>query len=247
MKKGLLVALAAGLYLAALLVLLPAGMVDFALQRATDGRLRLADAQGTVWKGSGTIEVRDTANRSALSKGIEWHVRPESLWRARLVCEVVLARDGSRFVVSALPSSVEIYDAVLTLPMAVLTLAEPRLKPLRLSGDLKVQSDKLAIAQNSLRGLVKLQWRDAGSELSPVSPIGGYELRLDGQGDAVQALLTTLQGPLQLDGSGSWRKGGNLNLQATMRVPEPYREQLAPLLRLFSFQRDEGTFELQLK
>ena len=96
-------------------------------------------------------------------------------------------------------------------------------------------------------GTVTLQWRAAGSAFSPVSPIGSYEPRLDGQGNTVQATLSTFQGPLQLDGSGSWATGRKLEFQATVRVPPQYQEQLTPLLRIISVQRDEGSFELQLK
>ena len=93
----------------------------------------------------------------------------------------------------------------------------------------------------------RLQWRAAGSAFSPVSPIGSYELRLDGQGNIVRAVLSTLQGPLQLDGSGSWANGRAPEFLVTARVPAQYQEQLTPLLRMISVQRDEGSFELQLK
>ena len=45
---GLLVAAAT------MLVTAPASLVDLALKRATDGRVRLADASGSIWTGQGT-------------------------------------------------------------------------------------------------------------------------------------------------------------------------------------------------
>jgi len=112
---------------------------------------------------------------------------------------------------------------------------------------LHMGTTNLTVGRDGMLGNDALQWRAAGSAFSPVSPLGSYELRLDGQGKAGLAALSTSQGPLQLDGSGSWTTGRNPEFQVTARVPPPYREQLSPLLRLISVQRDEGTFDLQLK
>jgi hypothetical protein len=60
-------------------------------------------------------------------------------------------------------------------------------------------------------------------------------------------MLRTLQGPLQLDGSGSWTNGRNPEFRATVRVPPQYQQQLTSLPRLISLQRDQGSFDLQLK
>jgi len=240
-------AIGLGVYAAVLAVQAPATLVDGGLKQATNGRLRLAQAQGTIWAGAGLIEIRDAGGRNAIAKEIAWHILPESLWRARLVCEVELDRPAQRFPVTVSISKFDIADAEINLPAAALEFAEPRLKPLRLSGDLQLHASNLSIGRDGMVGNVTLQWRAAGSDFSPVSPIGSYELRLDGRGNSVQATLSTLQGPLQLDGSGSWTSGRSTELKATVRVPPPYREQLTPLLRIISVQRDEGLFELQLK
>ncbi len=54
--KLLAVGLAA--YLLGLLVYAPATLVDAVLGRVSDGRLRLAEASGTLWSGAGLIEIR---------------------------------------------------------------------------------------------------------------------------------------------------------------------------------------------
>jgi hypothetical protein len=61
----------------------------------------------------------------------------------------------------------------------------------------------------------------------------------------VHATLRTLEGPLQLDGEGSWSGRGSPGFLATARVPEPQQEQLSPLLRLIAVERGTGLFELR--
>ena len=247
MRRRSLLAIGVGIYAAVLIVQAPATLVDAGLRQASNGRLRLAQAQGTIWAGAGLIEIRDVAGRSAIAMNVDWRVLPDSLWRGRLVCEIELERAARRFPIAASLSKIEIADAQIDLPAAALVFVEPRLKSLRLSGDLLLRASNLSIGQDGMVGNIRVQWLDAGSALSPVSPIGSYELGIDGQGKSVHATLSTLHGPVQLDGSGSWTNGGNPEFRATAQVPPQYRQQLTPLLGLISVQRDEGNFELQLK
>lgn len=244
--KGL-VAAGFGLYAAALIAQAPATLVDHGLQQASSGRLRLTQASGTIWSGTGLIEIRDAGGRNTIARNAAWRVLPESIWRARLVCEVQLEGAARPFPVSASPSKIEIRGLELNLPAGALALAEPSLMPLRLSGDVLLQTSDLSVGRDGMLGNLKLQWRGAGSAFSPVSPLGSYELKLEGRGNTVSAVLATLQGPVQLDGSGTWPTGRKPDFLATVRVAPENREQLNPLLRLISVQRDEGTFELQLK
>ena len=95
-------------------------------------------------------------------------------------------------------------------------------------------------------GDATLQWRSAGSALTPISPLGEYEMQFKAVGPDLYATLRTLEGPLQLDGKGTWSSRGPANFLATARVPEQQQEQLAPLFRLIAVERGAGTFELRL-
>jgi general secretion pathway protein N len=247
MSKVSFAAIGLSFYVATLIIHAPATLIDAELQEASNGRLRLAQAEGTIWSGTGLIEIRDAGSRSAIAKDIAWRVLPESLWRGRLICEIYLERTDQRALMAVSLSDIEITNANINLPAEALVFAEPRLKPLKLSGDVQLRATNLSVGRGGLLGRVTLKWLAAGSAFSTVSPIGSYELRLDGQGHSVTAALSTLEGPLQIDGSGSWTNGKALAFHATVLVPPQYRQQLVPLLRLISVQRDEGSFELQLQ
>jgi type II secretion system (T2SS) protein F len=51
------------------------------LERASDGRLRLAEAQGSLWSGAGWIEIRDADGRAGVARRLAWRERA-SLARA---------------------------------------------------------------------------------------------------------------------------------------------------------------------
>jgi hypothetical protein len=56
--------------------------------------------------------------------------------------------------------------------------------------------------------------------------------------------LRTLEGPLQLEGKGTWSNGAPPSFLVTARVPAQHQQQLAPLLGLIAVERGVGRFEL---
>ena len=247
MTRWSLLGVGLGAYAVSLIATAPATLIDAVLQETSNGRLRLAEAQGTIWSGAGQIEIRDADARNGVAKSLGWRVLPESLLRGHLVCEVVLDQTAKPFRVALSLSRLELAETDIDLPAAVLSIAAPKLAPLRLTGNARLHIVTLALGRSDVRGIATLQWLAAGSALTSVSPLGDYELRIEGDGTAVHASLRTLRGPLQLDGSGAWTQGRNPVFHATARVPLQQLQQLAPLLRLIAVERSEGFFELELK
>lgn len=234
-------------YVLALIAIAPATLLDAHLQRASNGRLRLAEARGTVWSGAGRIEIREAGARTGLGRNVAWRVVPESLPRGRLLCEVGLEEAAGLIPVTLSFSRIELSNAEVNLPAAVLGLAAPKLVPLGLTGEVLFQAREVAFAKEEMKGSALVRWRAAGSALTPLSPLGEYELRLDGTGAMVHAALSTVSGPLRLDGKGSWKHGDNVAFQGTARISPEHRQQLAPLLRLIAVENGKGVFDLQLK
>jgi len=246
-KRWRLIVLGLGAYAFALFTTAPAGLIDAGLRQASGGALRLAEAHGTLWSGTGQIELRDPMRRTGVAKSVAWQVQFAYLLRGQLRCEVGLDHAAKRFPVTLSLAGIEVADADIDLPAAALGLGVPKLAPLGLSGDLLLHVARLSFARSAIHGNATLQWRAAGSAFSRVSPLGNYEMRLEGDGAALRASLRTLQGPLQLDGKGTWTSGGNPAFLGTARIAPEQRQQLAPLMRMIAVERGEGNFELQLK
>jgi len=242
-----LLAAGLGIYALTLLATAPATLADGGLQRATHGRLGLAEARGTLWAGSGRIEIRDATGRVGLSKRLAWRLRPGNLLRARLRYDLELGRGSRPFPVTVSWSRIELANADVDLPAQALSLGLPRLAPLELTGELNLKIASLAIGRGAARGSAALQWRSAGSRFSPVWPLGDYELRWEMQGRQGRTTLRTLKGPLQLSGQGSWTIGRAPAFAATADAPPEIRQQLAPLLRMIAVERGAGHFVLQLE
>lgn len=236
-----------GGYAIALITTAPATLVDAGLQDASDGRLRLAEAQGSLWSGTGQLETRDARGRTGLAKGMAWRLRLGELLRARLGYEVKLDPELRPFPATLSWSRIEIANADISLPPAVLGYSLPKLAALELTGDMNLHLSHLSISRGDTRGNATLQWHTAGSVLSPVAPLGDYELRFAGEGPLVHINLRTLQGPLQLDGQGLLASGRKPDFHATAEVPPQFHQQLAPFLHLIAVEQVDGRFALQIK
>ena len=76
MSRWRLIGLVLGAYALALVVTAPASLIDSGLQQASEGRLRLTDTRGTLWSGTGQLELRDRMQRTAVARSIAWRVLP---------------------------------------------------------------------------------------------------------------------------------------------------------------------------
>ena len=247
MKRWSLLAIGLGVYALALIATAPATLVDARLQDASGGWLRLAEAQGTLWSGTGQLEIRDKRGRTGVAKRMVWRFRPGASFPARLAYKVALDPGTQPFPVTIFWSRIELANADISLPPATLGYGTPKLASLGLTGEMNLQVSRISIGHGATWGNATLQWRTAGSALSPVSPLGDYDLRLVGEGPSVRLTLHTLQGPLQLDGQGSWVSGRKSVFLATAHMPPQFQQQLAPFLRLIAVERSDGSFALQLK
>lgn len=240
-----LLAVGIGAYVAALIAMAPATLIDAGLQHASEGRLRLAEARGTLWSGTGRFEIRDAGGRTGLERRLTWRLRAGALLRARLAYAVALAPNPRPFPVTISWSRIELAHADISLPAAALGLGVPMLAPLEPTGEMQLRIPSLAIGRGGTRGSATLQWRAAGSALAPVSPLGDYALHVEGEGPVVHATLRTLRGPLQLQGQGSWTRDRRPVFLVTAHMPPRFRQQLAPFLRLIAVEQSNGSFELQ--
>jgi len=222
----------------------PATLVDAGLLSASEGRLRLAEAEGTLWSGTGQLEIRGTGGGIGPATRLAWHLRPGGLLHAQLTFEIRSDRDPLSFPLAISWSRIELANASISLPAAALGVGVPRLAPLGLTGELRIHVAELTVVRGAMTGAATLQWRAAGSALTPISPLGDYEVRFNADGLATHAVLSTLEGPLQMQGTGTWSTGVAPTFLAAVHVPADYQEQLVPLLRLIAVERSPGSFEL---
>jgi len=234
--------------LATIAALAPAQWADRALQRATGGRVELAEATGTIWNGSATLVLSsgdERANaRSSLPDPLSWRL---SFWPLLSGTAELTLRHPSAL---ATPLTISAYAdgrlqlgaATLRLPAALLAGLGAPWNTVRPGGILSLRTDGLELSQGRCRGSLTADWEYASSGLTPVTPIGHYRLQTSGQYPGTRLELQTISGPLELTGSGTIAEGGRLRFDGIARAlagsDQATKTQLTGLISLLG--RREG-------
>jgi general secretion pathway protein N len=226
-------------------LLAPARWLGVAVTRASQGRVLIMDAAGTVWRGSGQLVLAGGAgshDRAALPGRVRWRLTP-GLTGARLALDADCCTSRGPLTLGLSPrwggGQVRLADAQAQLPADWLDGLGAPFNTLQPRGEIGWQSQALTLLWQSGRlvmsGQVTITARAMSSRLSPLRPLGSYQVIIAG-GETPTLKLTTLEGRLQLTGDGQWT-GGRLRFQG-LATPAPGMEaQLANLLNAIGRRR----------
>ncbi len=229
----------------------PAQWVAGAVNRASQGRLQIADASGSAWSGSGIVVLTDgsgaDAARAALPERLSWSMAVLPLITGTL--EITLQHPSAlaqalviRAPLGARRASLS--AAQLRLPAGLLTGLGAPFNTLRPGGMLQLSWDQVRLDSRGLHGAVVAEWQQASSSLTPVSPMGHYRLVADGFAPGARLQLQTVNGPLELIGDGTIDDGGRLHFkgraQPVAGTDPVIRTQLAGLISLLGQRSGDG-------
>jgi general secretion pathway protein N len=199
----LLAVLAVTLFTA--VVFAPAAWVGDLVQARTPARL--VHAQGTIWHGSALLAVSDGQQARLVPGRLSWQVAWDQLPAGRIGVSLQhpALQPGARIATDG--RSLELGPGELRMPASVLAALGAPFNTMRPGGTLHAKWDALRLEQDAFAGLIQVDWEDAQSALSPVAPLGAYRLTALGRGAAAETKLTTLKGPLLVQGEGRLENG----------------------------------------
>ncbi|QJD99797.1 type II secretion system protein N [Massilia forsythiae] len=237
---GTLVVLAV---LLTILAFLPAAWLAPLVERQTGGRLTLGDAQGTLWRGSafiGGAPGEGGAVTPLLPGRFTWRLSPlvlagsvsVDLANAQALAQPVhVGGSWSQWQVSA---------GELLLPAEGLSGLGAPLNTLAPSGVIRLSWNLLDIARQgpavAVSGRTVLSMTDMGSRMSPIKPLGSYEMAMDWRGQQADLTLRTVRGALVLTGSGAL-ENGRLRFAGQASAADGYEDTLGNLLNLLGQRR----------
>lgn len=231
---GRTLAALAALLLMALLAQAPAGLIASAVNRAGAGVVALDATQGTVWQGGArllALEGGDTEAGAGAIATLRWNWQPAALARGTLAWRLD-AGQGATTDLRLNGSGLALAPWRLTLPASAIDPLLRRRLPLReASGALQLEAGPLSCAWSGrCAGGGKLSWRGARLVQLSEATLGSFRVEIDGEGAVWRYMVTGLEGPLHLSGSGS--VGGGFSFQGEARLDGG--EGLASLAQLLA-------------
>lgn len=230
----------------------PATWLARAVDKASHGRLMLAEAQGTLWQGNAlTVLTAGEGMRDALVLPSRLHWRVAPFWgglQLKLTQEGTLNgtlqlewRPGWKTQqLAVLPDA---GGVVGRWPAGWLEGLGAPLNTLRPGGELQLSTEALTLHSTGqgwqMRGQATLDLLQASSRIATVAPLGSYRISFSSPQalGPVQLSLATLEGALQLSGSGQIDPKG-LHLQGQAQAAPGFEAALNNLLNIIG--RREG-------
>lgn len=223
----------------ALLLNAPARWLAAAVQQGLQGRVLLDDARGTVWNGSARLTLTGGAgstDAATLPGRLAWRLRPgwaglafdlnadccmQQPWRLSLQ-----PRWGG--------ASLSLADSQSQWPAQWLTGLGTPWNTVQPEGQLSLSTQGLsadwAAGRWLLAGRAQLDALQMSSRLSTLRPMGSYRIILSG-GATPTLGLSTLEGALQLSGSGQW-VGARLRFEGIASAAPERLDALSNLLNI---------------
>lgn len=228
------------------LAFLPATWMASLLETQTAGRLTLGDAQGSLWRGSAFIGGAPSGNDPVtplLPGRFSWRLSPLVLLGrvdAKLENAAALSQPVS---VTGSWYQWQVSPASILLPAERLAALGAPLNTIQPSGQMRLSWNPLQLARQGntieVAGSMNLEMIDIASRLSPVKPLGAYNLAFDWRGRQANMALTTIKGPMLLNGSGTL-VNGRMQFSGKAEAEAGQEERLANLLNLLGQRRREG-------
>ena len=225
--------------LCAMLLFAPARWLTATLERAGDNRILLNEARGTIWNGSAQLLLTGgpgSADAAALPSRLDWRLRPRwdglfaELSTACCMAEPLALRVRPRWG----GMHVTLADGQTQWPTALLAGLGTPWNTLQFEGDLLLATHGLSVewvqGRLAIGGRAELTALRLSSRLSTLRPMGSYRITVLG-GTPPTLQLSTLEGALQLGGSGQW-VGSRLHFQGTASTAPDREAALSNLLNI---------------
>jgi hypothetical protein len=220
MRAWLVVAAGALLLLTAVAVEAPAVLADRQLDAHTNGRLRIADAAGTLWNGSGALVLLPNGARIP----VLWHLDAMPLLRSHL--SGTLSHDStesaqSRYTFDVGPDDFAVRNLAVALPAeALLRAGNAPAIVTGAGGMVELRADAFAMHRGAFEGNFVVRW--LGASLPGPRPevrLALGDVRLDGVGSGgeVKGLLSNAGGDIEINGTLTLGGTGAARLEARLK------------------------------
>lgn len=229
-----------------MLMFFPAAWLASMVEKQTAGRLTLGDAHGTLWRGSAFIGGAASGSdplTPLLPGRFSWRLSPMVLLGdvdAELENDAALSQPVT---VTGNWHQWKVSPGAILLPAERLAALGAPLNTIQPSGQMRLSWELLQLTlQNKNIGIVgamKLEINDIGSRLSPIKPLGSYDLEFDWHGSQAPVTLKTIKGPMLLNGSGIFANG-RLQFSGTAEAEAGQEQRLANFLNLLGQRRQVG-------
>lgn len=233
-----------------LLAILPAAWITPQFTKASHGYVNLVESTGSFWDGSALLMLSsgpDKSEATILPGRIEWQTAFWPLFRGHLKMRVRQTEVMPEAIILDLDFTTHrtiLSAGTSAMPASLLRGFGAPFNTLDLQGDVQFMWTQWQAFGNSVYGCLTVTLNDMSSRVSLVKPLGSYRVLLQAQGALFKFNLSTLKGPLLLDGRGTISSVGSISFQGIASTAPDTRDNFAGLLNLLGRPTGPGKIAL---
>jgi len=232
---------------AVLLARLPAAWVTPQFAKATHAHVNLVEPSGSLWRGSASLMLAagpDAGGATLLPGRIEWRTAFWPLFAGHVQMQMRETEAMPQTVtVDATLRGATLSAGAIGVPASLLSGLGAPFNTLALDGAVQLTWSPWRVIGQNAYGRLSVTLTDVSSRASLVKPLGSYRAMLQAQGASSTLELTTLKGPLLLNGHGTMSRTST-SFQGTASATPEQRDNLAGLLNLLGRPSGPGTVAL---
>lgn len=220
MRAWLVIVAGATLLAAALIIEAPATLLDPRVADLTDGRVRIAAATGTIWRGAGELTLLPDGVRIP----IVWRLEPMPLLRGGLAGSLTAGDANRPATFTVEQQDFIVHDFAIALPAtSALRIAGVPDALTNAGGTLTLDAADLARRGDRLEARANLNWTNAALA-APLTgtriALGDVRLAAAGSGSEIPATLSNSGGEVDIAGSLVFSTRGTPQIDARIK-PRP--------------------------
>ena len=225
------------IFLVTLIRNVPTWILGNAISHYSAEKVKLYNQTGTFWKGSGLLVANDPhTSHSAPLLLIDWKIK---LGLKKFI-DINFTIGDSPIAEAYIDSKGANLDNLnLSLSLSQVSQLSGVIKDLGLSGNMHLATNHLLIGK-TFTGNFNIDFTDISSSLSPVNPLGNYQIGLDAATGGI-IVHTNGNSTLILDGSG------NINsLTLNAKITPDKKDKMKQFVTVMGIPKPDGSYEMKL-
>lgn len=225
------------IFLASIVINTPAWIMGAMLEHYSANRVSTLNEQGSFWNGSALLQANDKVSKKTVPIiMVGWQIK---FGFKKFVTINLTASNQTIAAISLTKNGIAVNNVNLALSLDQLTPFMGNLNTLNLSGSVRLSADNLLIGKK-MQGNVNLTLNNVGSGISPINPIGSYQVSIDLASQALEVSTTDSNSVISVTGTGSIN-----SLILNSKVQPDKKEQLLQFMTMMGIPQADGSYQLK--
>lgn len=217
---------------------IPTTFLTLLVNKYSQNKISIYNNSGTFWHGTGLIVVTNEKNKIlAPLVLVNWDI---NFGFTKFID--VSFKVGNNEIVNVYVDKNGINLVNLNLSLSVSQVSEifGLIKNLGLSGNLNLKSKKINVTNNKLSGIFELSLDSLSSGISPINPLGNYDLLIDLEKNSIK-VNTKNNAILIVNGEGNFN-----SLVLNSHIENNKKEKMLQFMTMMGIPKADGSYQLKI-